>query len=105
MLTLHKGDELCACADLKLRENKHHPEYEHWIGGVYVEENYRGKGYAAALLKKAKEQVIKLNIDKLYLQSEDKNIMLYVKHGFDVLQESEHNGVITTIMVWQNPKG
>jgi len=55
IITLHNQKLLCACAELKSRENKHHPEYEHWLGGVYVEENYRGKGYATALLKKAKE--------------------------------------------------
>jgi len=81
IMTLHEDHQLCACAELKLRENKNHPEYENWVGGVYVQENYRGRGYASALLDKAKQHTLQHNIKTLYLQCEDKNIALYLKQG------------------------
>lgn len=56
-ITLHEGDELVAVAELKFRENQNHPEYEHWLGGVYVSESHRGKGYLSVLVDRAKLQV------------------------------------------------
>jgi len=51
------------------------------------------------LIGKAKAHCVKANIETLYLQCEDKNIAYYLKFDFDILHESEHNGVKTTIMV------
>ncbi|RYE54474.1 MAG: GNAT family N-acetyltransferase [Sphingobacteriales bacterium] len=96
---IHEDKELVGVTELKLRENKHFPEYEHWVGGVYVSPNYRGQGYASALISKAKTHTSDLGIKSLYLQCEDHNIDLYLKHDFKVLHNSEHNSVKTTIMV------
>lgn len=85
VLTLHAKEALCACAELEFKENKHHPEYEHWIGGVYVQENSRGNGYSAALVEIANAISTQKNIDLLYLQCEDKIIALYLKCGFKIL--------------------
>lgn len=100
IIVVHSGNELVAAAELKFRENKQYPEYEHWLGGVFVPENERGKGYSTLLIDKAKRHVRQLNIDTLYLQCEEKNINLYLKHGFRVLHSATHNGVQTTIMGW-----
>jgi len=99
ILLVHEDKELAGVAELKLRENLNHPEYEHWIGGVYVSPGLRGKGYASALISKAKSHAIELGIKSLYLQCEDHNIDLYLRHDFKILHNSEHNSVKTTIMV------
>ena len=101
IVTVHDEQELVGAAELKYRENKHYPEYEHWVGGVYVKPTHRGKGYSSALISKAKEHANKLGIKSLYLQCKDHNIGLYVKHGFQALHETEHNSVKRTIMVYQ----
>ena len=64
-VVIHEKELLVAVADLKYREHKDYPEYEHWIGGVYVKPECRGKGYASALIEKAKEHVFNLSISEL----------------------------------------
>lgn len=100
ILVLHSGDELVAVAELKFRESKQYPEYEHWLGGVFVAGRARGRGCAAVLIDAAKNHVQRMNIQTLYLQCEQKNIKLYLKYGFQVLHDATHNGVSTTIMAW-----
>ncbi|RLV59869.1 GNAT family N-acetyltransferase [Parashewanella curva] len=89
-------------AELKYRENKNHPEYEHWVGGVYVEKSHRGKGYSNVLISKAKQFAKELGIKKLYLQCDAHKISLYEKYGFAALHETEHHGDITTVMIWEH---
>ncbi|GLR04065.1 GNAT family N-acetyltransferase [Vibrio hyugaensis] len=95
-------NQLAAVAELKIRENIHFPEYEHWLGGVYVDSSSRGKGYAAALVARAQNHVFQLGIEKLFLQCEAHNQALYVKYGFRPLHIAIHNEVDTTIMVWES---
>lgn len=98
---VHETGELVGVAELKYRESKNYPEYEHWVGGVYVCPNNRNKGYSSALISRAKQHAASLCINLLYLQCDAVHIPLYTKHGFKVLRESEHFGDITTIMAWQ----
>ena len=101
-IVIHDQGNLVAVAELKFQENKGFPQYEHWLGGVYVPESERGKGYAAVLISKAKAHVETLGITALYLQCQEHNLNLYLKYGFRTLHEASHNGVKTTIMVWNN---
>ena len=96
---IHENQVLVGVAELKLRENKNFPEYENWVGGIYVSPDHRGKGHASTLISKAKSHAKKLGIRSLYLQCEDHNIDLYLKHDFEILHNVEHNAVKTTIMV------
>ena len=97
LLIIHVNDDLVAVADLKYREHKDYPEYEHWIGGVYVKPEHRGKGYASMLIVKAKEHIAKLEISELYLQCEKHNEGLYLKHGFKPMHPAMHSGIRTKI--------
>ena len=97
-----ESNKLVATAELKIRENIDFPGYEHWLGGVYVEDSGRGKGYAAALVARAQNHVSQLGISKLFLQCEQHNEALYWKYGFRPLHHALHNGIQTTIMVWQS---
>ncbi|MEZ9343609.1 GNAT family N-acetyltransferase [Vibrio cyclitrophicus] len=94
-------DELVGVLELKLRENKNYPDYEHWVGGVFTHESHRCKGIAHNLLDSAKEKAISLGVKKLYLQCESFNIKLYSNHGFKVLHQAQHHEIETTIMVWE----
>ncbi|WP_255900301.1 GNAT family N-acetyltransferase [Vibrio campbellii] len=83
-----ENNKLVATAELKIRENIDFPEYEHWLGGVYVEDSARGKGYAAALVLKTMFLSLVLpkcsynanNIMKLYIgnMAFDLYITLYI---------------------------
>lgn len=93
--------ELVGALELKIRENKHYPEYENWIGGVFITPSHRGHGIANQLLDKAKKLAIELGVQRLYLQCESFNIPLYLKNGFTVLHQAQHHGIEITIMVWE----
>ncbi|MFM5412160.1 GNAT family N-acetyltransferase [Aeromonas veronii] len=45
-LVAYDDRELVGTLELKIQENKNHPEYEFWIGGIYVPAVYRRKGIA-----------------------------------------------------------
>lgn len=100
-LIAHIDNELVGVIELKFRENKHYPEYEHWVGGLYTHPAHRGNGIASSLLNSAKEKAISLEVKQLYLQCESFNIELYLHQGFEVLHEAKHHGIKTTIMVWK----
>ncbi|MCP4321686.1 MAG: GNAT family N-acetyltransferase [Alteromonadales bacterium] len=92
---------LVGVLELKLRENKYYPEYEHWIGGVFVASKYRGNGIAKRLLTEAKKIATSFSLGQLYLQCESHNVGLYRGQAFDALHQSCSNDRETTIMVWR----
>ena len=96
-LVIRENGNLIAVADLKYREHKDYPEYEHWLGGIFVTPECRGKGYASALIEKAKDHIEELGITDLYLQCEEHNERLYLKHGFELLHPTMHSGISTRI--------
>jgi len=100
---VHNKGALVGAADLKFRENADYPEYEHWLGGVYVDRQHRGQGVASVLIEYAKRHALKLAIPRLYLQCESHNIALYQKAGFVCLHQAKHHKMETTIMYWDVP--
>jgi RimJ/RimL family protein N-acetyltransferase len=99
-IVIHDSSELVGVAELKFHENKNYPEYEHWLGGVFVEPSKRGNGVSSLLISEAIKRIAKLGISKLYLQCESHNLSLYKKHNFKELHQSVHYNISTTIMVW-----
>ena len=97
-----ENNSLAGVAELKLRENVTYPEYEYWVGGIFVSSEFRGQGLSSILINKAKDHTFKLGINKLYLQCEKHNVNLYSKHGFQALHHAKHRNVETTIMVCES---
>jgi GNAT superfamily N-acetyltransferase len=54
-------------ASLKYREMDIYPEKEHWLGGVFVSAEYRGRGIATRLVDGALEMARTLGVKMLYL--------------------------------------
>lgn len=97
-LIAQSDDEIIGVLQLKLTEHKDYPEFEHWIGGVYVSKEKRGKGVAKALILGAIKQAKIFNFPTLYLQCEAHNDGLYHQLGFKSLIKTTHYGTPTTIM-------
>lgn len=93
-------DELAGVIELKFRENKSYPEYEHWLGGLYVKAEYRGKGVGTMLVRKVKAHAQRSKLPRLYLQCEEKLIGMYVDLGFKALHSARHGDTAVTILVW-----
>ena len=49
MLVAFEKNELLGVAQLKLHEMSIYPNYKYWLGGVYVDKQYRNKGIAKKL--------------------------------------------------------
>ncbi|NQZ07992.1 MAG: GNAT family N-acetyltransferase [Algicola sp.] len=100
LLVLAKEDDtLIGAAELKFREMDIYPQFEHWIGGVYVDENHRGKGVAFKLVSEVIAKARSVGVKKLYLQTEDLSGGLYARMGFKPIEEADSNGVKVLVMV------
>lgn len=98
---VHDMDTLYGVAELKIRENKNYPQYEHWLGGVFVAPENRGEGIAGLLIKSAQDHASVIGVEELYLQCETHNITLYKKYGFQALHEADYGAESITIMSWK----
>ncbi len=97
-------DFLVGVVELKYREHKDYPAYEHWLGGLYVRPEYRGKGVGRMLVEKVKAHAKKSKLPRLYLQCEEKLINMYVGFGFTVLHCAGHGDTAVTILSWDEPQ-
>lgn len=93
------NQEWVGAAELKIREMELFPDYEFWLGGVYVTAQARGAGVASALVKEALVRARHLGIQRLYLQTEDLAGGLYARHGFVPVTKVEAKGVNVLVMV------
>lgn len=102
-LLAHDEHDLVGAAELKFRENRNHPDYEHWLGGVFVSPEHRGRGGSTALITAALEHAVRAGVKHLYLQCEDRHLKLYERHGFKHLHQARHHDLVISIMVWSRP--
>jgi len=96
----HDGDELLGAVELKFREHKDYPEYEHWLGSLYVSSKHRGTGIGTALINRVKSHAVNLKVEKLYLQCEPEMVSMYEKYDFESLHKAKYGKLDTIIMVW-----
>ena len=98
IVLIKENKQLVAAAQLKIREMKIYPQYEHWIGGVYVRSQNRGMGIAALLVKEVISQAKRAKIDTLYLQTEDLSGGLYAMLGFLPIEQVHYDGYDVLVM-------
>lgn len=83
ILLATNGDEIVGAAALKFREMAEmFPEKEHWLGGVYVAADYRGKGYGAQLVEKITSLAPAYGVQTLHLQTMALDGGLYARLGW-----------------------
>ncbi|MCX0421709.1 GNAT family N-acetyltransferase [Aeromonas veronii] len=99
-LVAHDDSELVGTLELKIQENKNYPEYEFWVGGIYVPAPHRRKGIAKKMINIAKDMAVSRGVATLYLQCETHNVDFYRQQGFNAIHKSTHGHWETTIMVW-----
>jgi GNAT superfamily N-acetyltransferase len=94
-----ESDTLLGSAELKIREMDAYPQYEYWLGGVYVAKPARNKGIGSALVNEVVKRAEELGIKKLYLQTENLSGGLYTKHGFEPIEQTDSKGLTVLVMV------
>lgn len=90
--------EIMGCAELKIREMTLYPEFEYWLGGVYVAPKYREHGVASKIVAKICELAESFGVERIYLQTQQLDGGLYAKLGWEKLWEVNYRGVDVAVM-------
>lgn len=88
-----------AAVQLKRREMAALPQYEHWLGSVFVADSHRGRGLAGQLVERAVAQARRMQVKELYLQTESLEGGLYARLGWQPLFEMDSHGHRVLVMV------
>lgn len=98
MVVAFEGDEAIGTAQLKFHEMPQYTDYEHWLGGVYVAKDHRGKKVAEKIIEKLVEHAKALGVKTLYLQTENLNGGLYERMGWQGIEQVNNRGIEVLVM-------
>jgi len=96
-----KGDKPIGVVEIKFHELSIYPQFKHWLGGVYVSAEYRGKGVASELIQNALKLAQSHNVVELYLQTLRLDGGIYSSLGWEMLEKFEHKGLSKLLMVYR----
>ena len=91
------NDNPVATASLKLEEMDTHPQYLHWLGGVYTLPEYRHRGIGSQVLEYAASEAKRLGVRELYLYTRHLE-SLYARFGWAVIERPVYQGRPVAIM-------
>ncbi|WP_323153185.1 GNAT family N-acetyltransferase [Stenotrophomonas maltophilia] len=91
--------QVVGAVQLKRREMQAFPQYEHWLGSVFVADSHRGRGLAGALVEQAAAQAVRMGVSDLYLQTEALDGGLYARLGWAPLQVADSCSYRVLVMV------
>jgi len=86
-----------ATASLKMQEMETHPQYLHWLGGVYTLPEFRGQGIGSQVVEAAAVEAKRLGVEELYLYTR-RNVDLYAKLGWMTIEQPLYLGKPVVIM-------
>jgi GNAT superfamily N-acetyltransferase len=87
-----------ASASLKIQELDAFPEYEHWLGTVYVKPEQRKLGFGKQIILATVERAKQLDVEKLYLYTDTDLIPFYFSLGWATAETSQRNGRSIAVM-------
>ncbi len=99
LIAAFDGDQVVGAVQLKRREMQAFPQYEHWLGSVFVADSHRGRGLAGGLVEQAAAQAVRMGVTDLYLQTEALDGGLYARLGWKPLQEADNRSYRVLVMV------
>lgn len=83
---------------LKPTEMSQFPERKYWLGSLFVDSDYRGQGVATLLESEVIKVAKSLSISELYLQTEALDGGLYVRLGWEKLEQISYQGITVQVM-------
>jgi GNAT superfamily N-acetyltransferase len=98
LILAFENEEIMGVAQLKFREMDIYPEKEHWLGGVYVPVEHRGKGIASQLIRQALRIARSLGVPTLFLQTEKLEGGLYTNLGWVPVAQVKNGGLDVLVM-------
>jgi GNAT superfamily N-acetyltransferase len=92
-----RGSLAIASASLKIQEMETHPQFTHWLGGVYVHPDFRQQGIGSHLVKYSADLAKKLEVCHLYLYTRDHE-HFYTRLGWQEIERPIYQGRVAIIM-------
>lgn len=92
------GDELLGAAQLRFHEMDIYPERKHWLGGVYVASEHRGKGIGKSLVNAIIDKAKVLGVNSINLQTEDLSGGIYKPLGWQPVEQVTYHGIKVLVM-------
>ena len=86
-----------ATGSLKIREMETHPQFEHWLGNIYVLPEYRDQGIGSHVVEKVTDKAKQIGIHDLYLYTRNQE-HFYERLGWKIMQQTEYRGHKASIM-------
>jgi predicted N-acetyltransferase YhbS len=99
-----RDDQPIASASLRLKEMETHPQYLHWLGGVYVHPDFRRQGVGSQLVEFTADQAIRLQVTELYLYTRG-NEIFYSRLGWHTIEQPLYQGRVVSLMKRNLPRG
>jgi len=93
-----EGNKIIGASQLKFHEMDIYPEKEHWLGGVFVDRQYRGNGVAKTIIAEVISLAKVFNISKIYLQTEFLDGGLYSRLGWKPIEKVNYQGSDVLVM-------
>jgi GNAT superfamily N-acetyltransferase len=81
-----EDNTLLGVAGLKIREMAAYPQFEYWLGGVYVPDEFRGRKIASQLADRIATHAAAMGIQQLYLQTDHQAGGLYTQLGWQPIE-------------------
>jgi GNAT superfamily N-acetyltransferase len=91
-------DQILGAVQLKYYEMDIYPNKEHWLGGVYVPQQYRGKRIARKLVLRAVDVAKSYGVNTLFLQTEKINGGLYKRLGWETVERVIYREKLVLVM-------
>ena len=91
------GGRLLGSAALKRHDIAALPQYEYWLGDVFVLPEARGRGVGRHLVEQALLEARRLGLPELYLYTPDVQAV-YAKYGWREIETRPHNGETVSVM-------
>ena len=75
-----------------------YPDKLHWLGGVFVAPQYRGKGIGSTLAEHIARKAPSYGVKILYLQTEQLDGGLYSRLGWTPFEQVDNHGLRVLVM-------
>ncbi|MGS0826725.1 GNAT family N-acetyltransferase [Shewanella sp. 0m-8] len=98
IIIAQEKQKLIGAAQLRFHEMDIYPEREHWLGGVYVDAKYRGKGVAQVLINAVIAKAKTLGVNSINLQTEELSGGLYASLGWQPVEQVIYHGIKVLVM-------